>query len=267
MGNESFVFYKSFYDAIELLPECEQLNVYQAIARYAIAGEELPLEGASAIIFTMAKPQLDANTKRRSDGQKGGRPSKRAQKPLLNDEKPVVFEKETSGFEKENHRFEEKKPNVNVNANVNENVNANVDVNDARGGDNNNDNCNYSDQEEIPQELRDPEFAAINTAMVSATGGAINNPTHARQCFGWIDAMGADMVLYAIERGAETCPGKCGWPYVNGVLKGWEREGLVTRELVEANEKRREEAKARAPAEPGNRFAHLLVEEEENDQE
>ena len=47
-------------------------------------------------MFEMAKPQIDANNKRHSDGSKGGRPKA-----------------------SENHRLENKKPNVNENVNEN----------------------------------------------------------------------------------------------------------------------------------------------------
>lgn len=125
----------------------------------------------------------------------------------------------------------------------------------------NNNNNNRARDEEIPTELRDPDFAAVNTAMVSATGGAINNPTHARQCLDWIETMGVDMVIYAVEKGAESCPGRCGWPYINGTLKAWYREGLISRELFDAHEKRRNSTKKATSVKPEDRFSHLLVDE------
>lgn len=116
MERESFVFYKSWLDGIEMLPEEEQLNAYRAIVRYACLGEEPEVSGVANIILTMAKPQIDANNKRYSDGRRGGRPRS-------------VEKQKTSGIENENQRNENEKPNVYVYVNDNDNVNDNENVN------------------------------------------------------------------------------------------------------------------------------------------
>lgn len=122
-------------------------------------------------------------------------------------------------------------------------------IQESSGGGNN--NVTYANEPkttttDLPEELHDPDFAAVNTAMVTRTGGAIVNPTHSQQVTQWLEDVGVDLVLCAVEKGAERCPGRCGWPYIHGVLKGWWKDGLKTRELVEAHEKQREEAKARS---------------------
>lgn len=115
--NDSFIFYKSYYDAISLLNREQQLNVYNAICRYSLYGEETELSEIEKAIFVLIKPTLEANFKRREDGKKGGRPKKN------NEEK-------TSGFQKQkpvvSEMNENEKPNVNVNVNANVNVNDNV---------------------------------------------------------------------------------------------------------------------------------------------
>ena len=137
-NGESFVFYKSFLDAIELLPEGEQLKAFKLIAHYGANGE-MP-EGEQTLanaIFLMAKPNIDANQSKRSAGKKGGRPPKEAEKPMvIENEKPEVTEEETNGYENEkpmvieneNHRFSKPESNedVNVNVDVNEDVTVNV---------------------------------------------------------------------------------------------------------------------------------------------
>lgn len=131
--NESFVFYRSFYEGLAYLPAEDQLATYKAIMDYAFYGTIPEAGGVVMAMFMLAKAQIDANEKRRSDGNKGGRPSK---KPVVTEtetsgfedseiEKPVVIESETSGYEK----TENPKPNVNVNVNANANVNANGNVN------------------------------------------------------------------------------------------------------------------------------------------
>ena len=111
---ESFIFYDSFLDAIDELEPDIQLQVFQAIAKYSLKDEMPKLTGIAKAIFTLIKPQIDANNKRYENGKKGagfgilgGRPKK---------QKPQENPKET--------------PNVNDNVNVNVNVNDNVNVNE-----------------------------------------------------------------------------------------------------------------------------------------
>lgn len=135
MLQNSFVFYDSFRDAVEDMDDKDRLAFYEAIIDYSLDGK--PPNGLSKELvrmFKLVKPQLDANTKRKKDGKKGGRPSKKEDENLSNNyEKSIVLEEEnykkTSGFEEENHRLESKKPNVNVNDNVNVNANVNANVN------------------------------------------------------------------------------------------------------------------------------------------
>lgn len=75
MKRKSFVFYESFLEAIELLPEEEQLSVYRAIVTYGIEGEEIDLTGAARIAFVLIKPIIDKNNQRYQNGLKGGRPA------------------------------------------------------------------------------------------------------------------------------------------------------------------------------------------------
>lgn len=99
MERDSFIFYRSFYEAIKEIPDEEQIKVYKTISEYALNGSELEISGISKAIFTLIKPQIDANTKRYENGKKGGR------KPKLNKNETKL------------------KPNVNENINVNENNN------------------------------------------------------------------------------------------------------------------------------------------------
>ena len=145
--NDSFVYYKSFVDAMEILSVQEYGEVSKAINRYAIYGEEPDdLSPMAKIVFIMAKPQIDANSERRINGSKGGRPKKDNKEtigfendiPQDSDEITIGFDsKKTLVFdnriplvsENDNQGFENEKPNVNVNDNVNDNDNANDNVN------------------------------------------------------------------------------------------------------------------------------------------
>ena len=87
MEREGFVFYRSFLEAVKGLDDSTRLQCLDAIVDYGIYGEEKDLSGIPKMVFTLIKPQIDANNKRYEDGKKGGRPKK------------------TTGFENENHRF------------------------------------------------------------------------------------------------------------------------------------------------------------------
>ena len=133
MIQDSFVFYDSFRKAVKKKSDDKRLAFYEAIIDYALTGIEPDLDEELESLFIMAKPQLDANTKRKKNGKKGGRPSKKDNENLPNNlEETIVSEEEnykkTSGFENKNHRLKNKKPNVNVNDNVNVNANVNVNV-------------------------------------------------------------------------------------------------------------------------------------------
>jgi hypothetical protein len=74
---ESFIFYRSFYEAIQDLPKENQLELYNAIAQYSLNFEEKTLNGISKTIFKLIKPQLDANNKRFINGKKGAEHGKK----------------------------------------------------------------------------------------------------------------------------------------------------------------------------------------------
>lgn len=70
---DSFVFYRSFLEAIDQADTESQLKLYRAIALYALNGEEPRLVGLVNAVWLAIKPQLDANYKRFQNGKKGGK--------------------------------------------------------------------------------------------------------------------------------------------------------------------------------------------------
>lgn len=109
---DSFIFYRSFYESIKELPAEQQSEVYTAVFEYSLNQNEIELSGISKAIFTLIKPQLDANLKRYANGSKGGRPKKEETKT-----KPKNNQKETK---------EKANDNENENENVNNNQNKNI---------------------------------------------------------------------------------------------------------------------------------------------
>jgi hypothetical protein len=108
-----FIFYKSFYDATQKLEKFEdRCIIYQAICDYSFYKIEPKLTGITEIIWTLIKPQIDANIKKRIDGKSGGAP--KGNTNAKKQPKTTMVEYEN------NHRLIEKQPNVKENVNVNE---------------------------------------------------------------------------------------------------------------------------------------------------
>ena len=111
---DSFVFYRSFYDAIKDLPRDVQGEIYTAIMEYSLYGKETEnLKPIARSVFTLMKPQIDVNNKRFENGKKGGRPKSRNE--------PDGNQEETKEKPSNNQSETKSKPNVNDNVNANEN--------------------------------------------------------------------------------------------------------------------------------------------------
>lgn len=111
---ESFVFYRSFYDAIKDLPRDVQGEIYTAIMEYSLYGKETEnLKPIARSVFTLMKPQIDVNNKRFENGKKGGRPK--------GEDKPSSNQSKTNEKPNNNQNETKAEPNVNDNANVNAN--------------------------------------------------------------------------------------------------------------------------------------------------
>jgi hypothetical protein len=67
---DTMIFYRSFYEAIKHLPSETQAEIYNAIFSYGLDFVEPELKGISLTIWTLIKPQLDANIKRFENGKK-----------------------------------------------------------------------------------------------------------------------------------------------------------------------------------------------------
>lgn len=117
---DSFVFYKSFFDMVNYIPEAEvRAEAYAAICEYAFNNNEVETDNNLInMVIAAIKPQIDANRKRRNVGNTGGRKPKNTETDGCEDKEPMVTENETDGYDNE-------EPNVNVNVNVNENENDN----------------------------------------------------------------------------------------------------------------------------------------------
>jgi hypothetical protein len=111
---DSCIFYRSFYESINELPDINKLEIYNAIFSYSLNFIELELTGLSKSIFTLIKPQLDANIKRFNNG---------------NIPKDKQTKSKTEAKQKQKESKREANNNVNNNNNVNDNKNKEEKIN------------------------------------------------------------------------------------------------------------------------------------------
>lgn len=118
MKRESFVFYRSFAEAVKNMDKETKADFLDALCAYALDGEETDCEGIVAAFMSLVKPQIDANNQRYENGKRGGRPKNQEK----TEEKPNENQTETKTKPKQNQTETKAEPNVNVNENDKEKV-------------------------------------------------------------------------------------------------------------------------------------------------
>ena len=110
---DAFIFYRSFVDAGKCIEdEADRLMFFEAIINYALDGVEPELNGIISGMFSLIKPNIDANNKKYENGKKGGRPPKNFVKPteILHDVetyyriKNVIWKGKISEYLNKNHK-------------------------------------------------------------------------------------------------------------------------------------------------------------------
>lgn len=207
MNRDSFIFYKSFYEAIRKLDTVTKASLYDAICEKALYDKDTELDGMAEIIFTLIKPQLEANSKRYSDGQKGGRPKK-----------------ETTGFDEEKTTgFQNEKPNNNVNVNDNENVNVEgVESDSCADGFQQSDSC-------VDEVVK---FYEENIGMIT--------PHEFEVLDSYRKDFSDDLIIYALKQQVEAKA--TGIKYAKAILNSWKKKNIKT--LLEAQNENKQIAKS-----------------------
>lgn len=138
--NQSFVFYRSFADALEKMEPEECKACLMSLCSYALDGEERADTPISGMFLSLVKPQIDANTKRREAGRRGGKANgstaeangskvKQARSKTKQTEANVKQTEanrskvEANGSKPKQNEANPKQSEANANANVNANVN------------------------------------------------------------------------------------------------------------------------------------------------
>ena len=106
---DSFLFYRSFYEAARQLPKRERSEYILSLCDYVFEGVEPKVTGSAAASWILTKPVLDANLKRRKNGAKGGRPPAETKPPVTPENEPMVPEK---GNQSRTDGYSDEKPNI-----------------------------------------------------------------------------------------------------------------------------------------------------------
>lgn len=118
---DSFVFYRSFYEAIADLSQTQQTKLFIALCEYALNDKEPALTGAAAAVFKLIRPQIDANNRRYKNGCKHTGKDKKGGSL----EEPNINQSVTETEPKTNLNETKQTPNDNDNVNDKDNDNDN----------------------------------------------------------------------------------------------------------------------------------------------
>ncbi len=94
MNRDSFVFRRSFYEALQLMPKEVQVEVYVAIVEYALNGIEPDnLSDLAQGMFILVRADIDSTFTRQNNGKKGASYGKLGGRPKNTEAKPAKVEK------------------------------------------------------------------------------------------------------------------------------------------------------------------------------
>lgn len=214
---KSFVAYLSWFDALEEYSDAEVGQLMRALARYAKTGEEPEfsdrgMRGNWKFMCSdvkRASEKWDETRKKRSNAGKRGM-AKRWGKP----------EDITKITNDNNVNDDITKITVDVDVNGDVDVDGDVDV-----------------VKRDNTAAVDMELSKIVQHYQRAIGDFPRSALEKLQK--WRQEYSTEMILLAIDKAAEA--GKRSWNYINGILSGWQRDGIRTPGDVAANEHHRQE--------------------------
>lgn len=214
---KSFVAYLSWFDALEEYSDVEVGQLMRALARYAKTGEEPEfsdrgMRGNWKFMCSdvkRASEKWDETRKKRSNAGKRGMAKRWG--------KPDDITKITN-----DNNVNDDITKITVDVDVNGDVDVDGDVDVVKR-----DNTAAVDM----------ELSKIVQHYQRAIGDFPRSALEKLQK--WRQEYSTEMILLAIDKAAEA--GKRSWNYINGILSGWQRDGIRTPGDVAANEQRRQE--------------------------
>ena len=214
---KSFVAYLSWFDALEEYSDAEVGQLMRALARYAKTGEEPEfsdrgMRGNWKFMCSdvkRASEKWDETRKKRSNAGKRGMAKRWG--------KPDDITKITN-----DNNVNDDITKITVDVDVNGDVDVDGDVDVVKR-----DNTAAVDM----------ELSKIVQHYQRAIGDFPRSALEKLQK--WRQEYSTEMILLAIDKAAEA--GKRSWNYINGILSGWQRDGIRTPGDVATNEQRRQE--------------------------
>jgi DnaD/phage-associated family protein len=214
---KSFVAYLSWFDALEEYSDAEVGQLMRALARYAKTGEEPEfsdrgMRGNWKFMCSdvkRASEKWDETRKKRSNAGKRGMAKRWG--------KPDDITKITN-----DNNVNDDITKITVDVDVNGDVDVDGDVDVVKR-----DNTAAVDM----------ELSKIVQHYQRSIGDFPRSALEKLQK--WRQEYSTEMILLAIDKAAEA--GKRSWNYINGILSGWQRDGIRTPGDVAANEQRRQE--------------------------
>lgn len=212
---KSFVAYLSWFDALEEYSDAEVGQLMRALARYAKTGEEPEfsdrgMRGNWKFMCSdvkRASEKWDETRKKRSNAGKRGMAKRWG--------KPDDITKITN-----DNNVNDDITKITVDVDVDGDVDGDVDV-----------------VKRDNTAAVDMELSKIVQHYQRAIGDFPRSALEKLQK--WRQEYSTEMILLAIDKAAEA--GKRSWNYINGILSGWQRDGIRTPGDVAANEQRRQE--------------------------
>lgn len=194
---DGFLFYRSFYEAIDSLPKKDQLSTYKAVFEYALNGNELDLSGASAAVMMLIKPNLKASRRKAESGKLGGM---------------------ARGKQQANGKQNASKQQANwkQNASKQEPIkDKGLRIKDEGLG--------------MKDEGGSPHTPATLSTVISAFMDKINptpSPRSVDELKGYFDVMGSECCLRAMDEALDAGPEKANWSYIRGILRTKQSHGV-----------------------------------------
>lgn len=212
---KSFVAYLSWFDALEEYSDAEVGQLMRALARYAKTGEKPEFSDRGMRVnwkfmcsdVKRASEKWDETRKKRSNAGKRGMAKRWGKSEDI-----------TKITNDNNVNDDITKITVDVNGDVD--VDGDVDV-----------------VKRDNTAAVDMELSKIVQHYQRAIGDFPRSALEKLQK--WRQEYSTEMILLAIDKAAEA--GKRSWNYINGILSGWQRDGIRTPGDVAANEQRRQE--------------------------
>ena len=221
------------FKLLNILDDAAFRNVIAAMAAYVENGTEPEwLEPIEQVAFESQRKAMDDNIEfyrhtvlvNRENGRKGGRPKK---------------PKETDGFSEETEKTDgfSEKPTETHGEPAETHSPPILKIK-------NYSDTNVSDISTTATERRstDEDLAKIVQRYQQAIGDFPRSALDKLQ--GWREVFSTEMILLAIDRAAEA--NKRSWAYINGILKGWQSDGVHTPGDAEESAENRRKAAGRS---------------------